>query len=176
MLLYVDSFLSGVSLPKVEDEFERRQIVKSEEGEMMVYTAMSAMFTTGFTHDKFDKGNDSVSVTHSDDSNAFAGISMQFVYNLESTCIKSIDISGEQSYSTAQRSRRLKSQSLETSSQQTWRLIVTCDQQERALSSWLIYLLCIITWNRMSRCQYCRVGIGLFRRSPPSTQQQTTTI
>ena len=78
----------SVSLSDVEDEFETRQIVKSEEGEMMVYTAMAAMFGLGFTHNNFDEGIDSVSVIHSDDSDAFAGISMQFVYNLESTCTK----------------------------------------------------------------------------------------
>ena len=71
----------------VEDELEKSQVVKSEEGEMMVYAALRTIIRIGFTHDTEDEGIDLVADIRSDDSDAFAGISMQFVYNLESTCI-----------------------------------------------------------------------------------------
>ena len=72
---------------EVENELESRQIVKSEEGEMMVYAAMTAIFKMGFTHQDSNKGIDCVANIYSHDSDAFAGIGMQAIYYLESTCI-----------------------------------------------------------------------------------------
>ena len=70
----------------LQDELERRRIVQSEEGEMMMYAAMASIFRIGFTHES----NESLDITvelHSDDSDAFAGMGMQAIYNLESTCM-----------------------------------------------------------------------------------------
>jgi len=71
----------------LEQELWRAEIVKIEEGEMMVYAAMTAIFKMGFTHQNSNEGIDCVANIYSDDSDAFAGISMQAIYYLESTCI-----------------------------------------------------------------------------------------
>ena len=76
-----------VSCQDIEDEFYRSEIVKSEEGEMMMYAAMRAVFKIGFTHEHSSEGIDCVIELHSDDSDAFAGLGMQAVFNLESTCL-----------------------------------------------------------------------------------------
>ena len=75
-----------MSCEQVENEFEKSKIVKSEEGEMMVYAAMRAILRYGFTHNGNKEKIDCIFEIHSDDSDAFAGISMQAIYHLESTC------------------------------------------------------------------------------------------
>ena len=54
-----------VSIPALEDELVERQIVNSEEGEMMVYATLAAIVRLGFTHMNWDEGLDCI----------FAGIS-----------------------------------------------------------------------------------------------------
>ena len=77
----------SVSCTDIEDEFYRSEVVKSEEGEIMVYSALKAIFRLGFSHQYSSEGLDFVAEIHSDDSDTFAGMSMQAVFNLESTCI-----------------------------------------------------------------------------------------
>jgi hypothetical protein len=69
---------------EVEDEIEKKRIVRSEEGEMMVYVAMMCITQMGFSHRNSDEGVNSIAEIHSDDSDAFAGISMQAIFSIES--------------------------------------------------------------------------------------------
>jgi len=71
----------------VEDELAKNQVVKVEEGEMMIYSAMHTLLKIGFTHEKSNEGIDCIVKIHSNDSDAFAGLAMQSIYYLESTCL-----------------------------------------------------------------------------------------
>ena len=72
---------------RVEDELAKNQVVKVEEGEMMIYSAMHTLLKIGFTHDNSNEGIDCIVKMHSNDSDAFAGLAMQAIYYLESTCL-----------------------------------------------------------------------------------------
>ena len=73
---------------QIEYELESSGIVKAEEGEMMIYAVMKSIFKLGFTHERSNEGIDCIIKLHSDDSDAFGGISMQAIYNLETSCIQ----------------------------------------------------------------------------------------
>ena len=75
------------SCKEIETEMKKSKIVNTEEGEMMVFGAVRTTTRIGLTHDQYGEGIDSISKIFSDDSDAFAGISMQAIYGLESTCI-----------------------------------------------------------------------------------------
>lgn len=82
----------SIAIPcqKVEDELAKNQVVKAEEGEMMIYSAMHTVLKIGFTHTNSNDGIDCIVKIYSNDSDAFAGLSMQAIYYLdylESTCI-----------------------------------------------------------------------------------------
>lgn len=70
----------------VEDRFEQQKIVNAEEGEMMVYAALRAIFEMAYIQES-GACIDCVVEIHSDDSDSFGGLAMQAIYNLESTCI-----------------------------------------------------------------------------------------
>ena len=77
-----------LSIADVEDELDSgSEVVNAEEGEMMVYATMQAIFKMGFTHDS-GEDIDCIVAIHSDDSDAFGGLSMPTIFNIESTCIK----------------------------------------------------------------------------------------
>ena len=50
----------------------------------MVYVAMMCITQMGFSHRNSDEGVNSIAEIHSDDSDAFAGISMQVILSIES--------------------------------------------------------------------------------------------
>ena len=54
---------------------------------MMVFGTMISIFHLGFTHNRSNEGVESVFEIFSDNSDAFARISMQAIFNLESTCL-----------------------------------------------------------------------------------------
>ena len=53
----------------------------------MVHAIMRSIFRIGFTHKSSGEGVDYMADIHSDDSNAFAGVGMHVIFNLESACI-----------------------------------------------------------------------------------------
>ena len=62
-------------------------IVKQGEGERMMYAALYRVLRMAFEHESAGEGIDCVVELFSEDSDAFAGMSMGFVHNLETTCL-----------------------------------------------------------------------------------------